>query len=127
MSDLFINADLILTSGGSLHQIIDGFGDEVLVLHSEKVDGNTTAWLEVSLDVSDAESTAMEFCRLAEGLSERGKMAWIGCESRCIDIGFESNAESSSFSTTLLPETVQRVAALGMGLTITVYPIRDNS
>jgi hypothetical protein len=119
----YVNTDLDLESGDDLGPIVEAFGEDVHALRHDRVEGVARASFEVSRVTGDADETVRIFCALVERLSPKVRALWDGCRSRVVDIAFESGDTPRSYSNVLPADTIGRLAALGIGVTITIYPI----
>lgn len=126
----FLNVDLEFESSEDLQKLIEDFGEKVSVLyHGKNEYGFNFASLETSesaFEIFDSGKTADEvindFCNLIENLSAKSKTIWEKCKSRKFDIGFESGNSSITYQTEIKPNTIERMAKLGLSLATTIYP-----
>lgn len=54
--------------------------------------------------------------------NEEAREVWEGCCSRVMDVGYESGTSPQNFRSEIRTSTVQRVAAIGASIVITIYP-----
>jgi hypothetical protein len=124
----YVNVDLMLESSISLASIVEAFGAEVLLLHQSDSREIYLASFETAHWVGDAESAIDRLCLLAENLPEGVRKTWDSCFTRIFDIGYKSGDSPQSFRSILHPDTIKRVAALGAGIVVTIYPlVRDGA
>ena len=123
----YLNTDLEIESKSDLSRIVEEFGEDVLVLHHGEIRGYQHASFEITGDGADADSTITSFCTLIEQLPGDVRELWDECCLRIFDIGYESGATPPSFRSEIRAVTIQRVAAIGAGLVITIYPVADES
>lgn len=122
----YLNADLEIESKSDLSKIVEEFGEDVIVLHCGEVRGYQLASFESSVYSTDADDTINHFCLLVEELPKEGREIWDGCCSRVIDVGYESGTSPRNFRSEIRASTIQRLAAIGASIVITVYPLSDN-
>lgn len=124
----YLNTDLEIESRQSLARIIEEFGADVSVLHHGEIRGFQHASFEISGGgTGEADKVANCFCLLVENLPDDARKIWAGCCSRILDIGYESGTASTSFRSELRPSTVERLAKIGLGIVITIYPMSESS
>jgi hypothetical protein len=100
---------------------VEYFGEDVLVLYNGEAMGHRRASFEIPGLVADADAVINHFCMLAETLPERERAIWNHCSKRVFDIGFESGTHPRAFQSEIRPKTIERVAALGAGIVVTIY------
>jgi len=123
----FLNIDLDLESTSDLSPVIEDFGDDVILMHRETVNGISRASLELAGKQGSADYLFAEYLRLVDSLSESGRRAWDACSSRVFDLGFESGTELNAIHEKLGPETVQELARVEGSIVVTVYSSRIGS
>ena len=129
MSEIqFLNVDLDIESRRSLATLVAALGDDVLVLHQWEANGLFSASLEAAECTGDAETTVNILCDMLEHLPTEVREAWRTCCTRVFNIGYASgqNSGAHTFQSPLHPQTVARLAMLGAGVTITIYPPADD-
>ncbi len=134
MSDIqFLNVDLDIQSRHPLTSLLRALGDDVLVLHQTPAHGLYSASLEAAectgdACTGDAETTVNTLCDILEQLPEEARESWRTCCTRVFNIGYASGQTpgTHTFQSPLCPQTVARVAQLGAGITITIYPPADD-
>ena len=104
---------------------MDEFGDDVSVLYHGEVRGYQHASFEIPGNTAGADETINSFCSLVENLPEEVREIWDGCCSRIIDVGYESGTSPQNFRSEIRAHTIQRVAAVGASIVITIYPLSD--
>ena len=120
----YLNTDLIIESKNDLSRILHEFGDDVVVLHHGETRGYQHASFEIPADLAGADETINYFCDLVEALPADVREIWDGC-SRVIDVGYESGTSPHNFRSEIRASTIQRVAAIGASIVITVYSLSD--
>jgi hypothetical protein len=122
----YLNVDLEIESKSDLSKIVEEFGDDVSVLYCGEMRGYQHASFEISANIADADETINHFCLLVEGLPKDAREVWDACCSRVMDVGFESGTSPQNFRSEIRASTVQRVAAIGASIIITIYPVSDD-
>jgi hypothetical protein len=124
----YLNTDLEIESAHDLSLIVEEFGEDVLVHHHGEINGYQHASCSSGSAgmYAEADGTINDLCSLIENLSPAARKVWDGCCTRRFDIGYESGTAPRSFSSEVRAATVQRVAALGGSLVVTIYPVRDS-
>lgn len=121
----YLNVDLEIESKSDLSKIVEEFGEEVIVLYSREVRGYQHASFEAP-NMADADETINHFCLLVEELTKEAREVWDGCCSRVMDVGYESGTSPQNFRSEIRASTVQRVAAIGASIVITIYPLSND-
>lgn len=119
----YLNTDLEIESKNDLSQIVQEFGDDIVVLHCGEVRGYQLASFEIPANTAGADETINHFCALVEGLTREAREVWEGCCSRVIDVGYESGTSPGNFRSEIRASTIQRVAAIGASIVITIYSL----
>lgn len=119
----YLNADLEIESKNDLSKIVQEFDEDVSVLYCGEVRGYQLASFEIPGNTAGADETINQFCALVEGLTKEAREIWDGCCSRVIDIGYESGTTPRNFRTEIRASTIQRVAAIGASIVITIYSL----
>ena len=123
----YLNVDLEIESKSDLSKIVEEFGEDVSVLYCGEMRGYQHASFEIPGNTADADETINHFCLLVEELTEEAREVWQSCCSRVMDVGFESGTTPWNFRSEIRASTVQRVAAIGASIVITIYPLFDES
>lgn len=118
----YLNTDLDIESKSDLSKIVEEFGEDVLVLHHGERRGYQHASFEIAGGGTDADATINSFCVLIESLPSEVREIWDACCSRVFDVGYESGGSPQNFRSEIRASTIQRVANIGAGVAITVYP-----
>lgn len=119
----YLNVDLEIESKSDLSKIVEEFGDDVSVLYCGERRGYQHASFEVPANPAGADETINDFCLLVEQLTKEAREVWEGCCSRVMDVGYESGTSPHSFRSEIRASTVQRVAAIGASIVITIYSL----
>ena len=64
------------------------------------------------------------FCALVENLPQDVREIWDRC-SRVLDVGYESGTSPHNFRSEIRATTIQRLAAIGASIVITIYSLSD--
>jgi hypothetical protein len=123
----YLNTDLEIESKSDLSKLVEEFGEDVLVLHHGEMRGYQRASFEIAGPVADADAIISSFCTLVEGLPEQVREIWNGCCSRVFDVGYESGTSPQNFQSEIRASTIQRVANIGAGVAVTIYPQSQES
>ena len=119
----YLNVDLEIESKNDLSEIVQEFGDDVSVLYCGEVRGYQHASFEIPANTAGADETINRFCSLVEELSPEARELWDDCCSRVMDVGYQSGTSPQNFRSEIRASTVQRVAAIGASIVITIYPL----
>lgn len=125
MDICYLNTDLMIESKSDLSKIVEEFGGDVTVLHYGEMRGYQRASFEIAGTTEGADETINSFCVLVEDLPEEVRQTWDRCCSRIIDVGYESGVSPQNFRSEIRAPTIQRVAAIGASIVITIYPVSD--
>ena len=121
----YLNTDLEIESENDLSKILEEFGEDVVVLHCGEVRGNQHASFEIPGNTAGADEAINHFCALVEGLGNEARETWERCCSRVMDVGYESGSSPQNFRSEIRASTIQRVAAIGASIVITIYSVPD--
>ena len=122
----YLNTDLEIESKEDLSRIVQEFGEDVSVLYCGEIRGYQHASFEIPANTAGADETINQFCELVEQLPKEAREIWEGCCSRIIDIGYESGTSPRNFRSEIRASTIQRVAAIGASIVITIYSLSKN-
>jgi hypothetical protein len=122
----FLNVDLELESEYDLSRLVKDLGEEIMVMHDGTIRNYHHLACEItSGNMSGADEIINDFCPLIEQFPPDIKSLWEACCTRIFDIGYESGSRPQSFRSELRASTLQRVANIGAGIIITIYPIPE--
>ncbi|MGC3972526.1 MAG: hypothetical protein QM775_35820 [Pirellulales bacterium] len=124
----YLNTDLMLTSPVDLRRLLEEFQvSGVYAMHDENLsdDGLWYASFETETQCHAPEDSIGKMLDAVETLTPVGRQLWDGCSRREFDIGFDCGAEPWAFNQGLSSQLLQRIAAAGASLRITLYPNRD--
>ena len=116
----FLNVDLVLAADRPLDLIADFLEKDVSTLFCGPYPSGFRATFEVNFEPESADAAMGAFCELIESFDEPTQKLWDACTGRELDIGFEAGA--ASLETLIRPQTIARLARLGAGIRITIYP-----
>ena len=126
MDICYLNTDLEIDSKKDISRIVEELGDDVIVLYHGEMRGHQHASLEIVGGMSaGADETINQFCVLVENLPKEVREIWEGCFSRVFDVGYDSGSSPRNFRSEIRATTIQRVAAIGASIVITIYPLSD--
>jgi hypothetical protein len=123
----YLNVDLEIESKSDLSKIVEEFGEDVSILYCGEMRGYQHASFEIPANPAGADETINDFCFLVEQLTKEARKIWEGCCSRVFDVGYESGTSPQNFRSEIRASTVQRVAAIGASIVITIYPLFDDA
>ena len=123
----FINVDLDVSSLASLGPLTKAVEKKRMVNLRRPDDADdTTASYELVMHVGSANETISRMLDVLEQLKGEAKEAWLGATRREFDIGYDCGTEPLAFNEAIDPDVVRRIALIGAGIRITLYPERDN-
>ena len=124
----FLNADLDLEAGFDLGPLTGALSARGLfTLHCwERSEGIWEATCESSRDTlsENAETTILELLESIENLDAESRKAWLGCSRREFNLGYDCGDEPWAFNNAVSVESLARMAALGIAMRMTIYPVR---
>lgn len=118
----FINVDLELSSLESLAPLADELDGKVFVLQNGVVDSEYQLAFECLMDGSEADAVCNAFIELIGSLSSASKDILSRCNSRVLDIGFDSG-EDCIVTNLISGKLLVQIASYGFDIKITVYPV----
>ena len=118
----YLNTDLQIESKSDLSEIVDAFGDDVLVLHHGEMRSYQHACFSVAGGSTDADTAITFFCTLVESLPSDVRKIWDESCARVFDVGYESGSSPQNFRSQIRASTIQRVAHIGASIAVTIYP-----
>jgi hypothetical protein len=120
----YLNTDLDLVAEHDLTALaaaLDSRG--VFPLHvDQRDDGKWYATLETEEQFAQPQANIVALLTAIEALDASARALWSGCSSREFNLGYDCGDEPWAFNHQLTPETLARMAALGISLRITLYP-----
>ncbi|MEO8669769.1 MAG: hypothetical protein ABI411_00565 [Tahibacter sp.] len=111
-----------------MQPLADYFGDKVFILHCGERAGGYHLCAEPMDGTSLSPNSvvcAEHFLSLLEKLPPDLQRLWWSCTDRAFDYGFDGGLEEPPISITLDTVRLQRMAALGVSVRVTVYPFRE--
>ena len=127
----YLNTDLDLAARFDLTPLTAALDrNGVFTLHcAPDQNGTWTATFELEgagID-NDPETTICGLLDAIEKLEPNAREAWNACEKREFNLGYDCGDEPWAFTQGLSVRSISRIAALGMSLRITIYPVRESS
>ena len=125
---VFLNVDLDIESRCPLTPLINALGDHVIVLHQLATSQVFSASLETPDPADGADATINTLCSLIESLPEDARQSWHACTTRVFNIGYQGGYHPRgefTFQSLLHPATIARIAHLGAGVAVTIYPVLE--
>lgn len=122
MQPHFLNVDLEIESASKLDLLAAEMGKRVAVLHSGPASKTRRHLLvlEISRSYKQPDTVIHALCEVVEDLSPEARRTWDAARKR-FDVGYELRPSEQSSRFTLRPDTLERMARLGAGLTVTYY------
>ena len=117
----FLNIDLDIESSVDISPIVAQWGERVCVFRHEEVDGQFYGAFETCCDGVDA--ILEEYLDLIESLTVENRKIWDSASKKVFDFGFESGLRPVSFHALIDARHIQRLAAVGASVVITIYPV----
>ena len=118
----FLNVDLEIEFSSALDLLAHEMGKAVLVLYSGRAKGRSRLLcMESSHSHNTPDATALALCLAVEWLSVRRRQLCDRARRKEFNVGFELNSSVRAVQTTLAPETLNRIAALGATVAFTCY------
>ena len=121
----YLNSDLDLQSDDDLTELAAALKSQGLFdLHVTKGDdGRWYACFEAGGDADEPEPNIKELVDALESLPQRLKTVWAKCRLREVNIGYACGERPWAFNQGLSNEILRRLAALGICLRVTIYPM----
>ncbi len=120
----YLNTDLDLASDQNLKSLADALSVTGLCcLHLEcEPNGRCFARFETEQAYANPHENIEAFLNVLETLDESTKRLWWSCSLREFNIGFDCGDKPWASNAGLAPSVLARMAALGIGLRLTLYP-----
>jgi hypothetical protein len=122
----YLNTDLEIVSDADIRPLVEAF--EARGVHSLYL-GETEAGWRATLETYDEggtpETTILALLTAVKALPIPMRKVWAACRKREFDIGYDCGDEPWAFNQALSPNVVVRVASVGAGIRITLYPHRE--
>lgn len=113
----FLNVDLDLCCAAGLDDLLAALAPRTIVLHRAE----NEAVLEADEDDATLDATVARLLDLVEGLPPAARAIWDCCEARVFNIGLRAGVSPHGAGFDLAEPSVQRLAAAGARIKITVY------
>lgn len=123
----YITTDLQLQAPLDLAPLADELVQRGLLLHfvGPWQNGSCSARFASAAPSLEPDPDIAVMLSAIEALDEPSRNLWAACTSRNFDIGYDCGDGPSSLMQHLSPATLVRIAAIGAGLTITIYPVLE--
>jgi hypothetical protein len=128
----YLNTDLDVTAPCDLSPLVVALAARgVGALHVTQSDDG--AWYSIlsaepiGIATTEPEPTLLAMLDAIEALKGEAKQIWSECSIREFNIGYDCGDEPWAFNNGLSNATLQRIAATGASLRITIYPPVDES
>lgn len=119
----YLNTDLDLYSTVDLTALAAGLEERGMSIHHVgQHDGSWRAHLDMNQCYETPELTISAMLDVIEKLPEPLKAVWDRCDLREFNMGYDCGDRPRPFEQTLSSELLGRVAAIGAGLGLTLYP-----
>lgn len=119
----FLNVDLEIKSRANLAPLVGRLERRAVAVRSERLRGVHHASFEVaSARPSTPDRCIARLARLIEALPAAERRLWERASERIFDIGIQAGANGAVFKPKIKAATLERVAALGAAIVVTVYP-----
>lgn len=113
----FLNVDLDLRGVARIDELLDGLGDDVVILNR----GRNAVSVELATQPQSAEEAIMKWSTLVERLPPTLRETWHHCEARVFNVGIQAGSEPHEFYCGLSREAIRRLATLDGEVAVTVY------
>ena len=120
----FLNVDLDLVSDQDLRPLaeaLEACGAYRLRLGRDAA-GRHVASFELDTPGRTLDRTLRRFVRVIRLLPPEARAVWDGATERVFNAGFEVGPRPRAWATGVAPHTLQRLAGIGAGLALTLYP-----
>ena len=114
---IFLNVDLDLRCAAGLDDLLAAFAADTIVLNR----ADDFASLEAVTDSSTLDAAVTRLLDVIAALPPAAQALWRACETRTFNIGLRAGVSPGGMIFDLPAGTVQRLAAAGAGIAITVY------
>ena len=123
----YITTDLQLRAPLDLAPLADELIQRGLLLHfvGPSQNGSWSARFASAAPSPDPDPDIAAMLTTIEALDEPSRSLWAACTSRDFDIGYDCGDTPSAFMQQLSPATLTRIAAVGAGIVITIYPVLE--
>lgn len=123
IAPIYLNTDLEIEWTGDLSPLVAALAEQTAVLYNGPVGACHRVTLELLDTPAEASEAVSAICTLIENLSLEAANVWNAADLRLIDVGYESGIGKRFQKTIIEPSLLTRVAQLGAGLAVTVYPV----
>jgi hypothetical protein len=117
----FLNVDLEIESASRLDELARAMGTRVVILHSGPGPKRRNLLaLESSRQHKTADATIHALCTVVEALPPEPRRIWQRAQ-KTFDVGYELRPSERFSRFSVRPDTLERVAKLGVTLTVIYY------
>ena len=125
----YLNSDLDLASADDLSELAASLSKMQLDPFCEPVKGDDGLWHVTfetyGMQKDEPEQSIDEMLLAVESLSKPLQNIWSNCTLREFNIGYDCGNEPWAFNQGLSAKLLQRIAAVGASIRITIYPDRE--
>ena len=123
MGATFLNTDLRIKARFDLSPLASALTDNGLVLLGQVTvkGGVWRATFESDLVRPNPERAASSILAAVESLDARQQTSWRACLSRCLDFGYECDAETFESTFAIDHPILSRIVSAGASMAVTVY------
>lgn len=125
----YLNTDLELESDTDHMVLVRELLERAFFdLYAGEIEDGWRATLEIGAYTRKPERAIRKMLDVISSISDESRSVWEACRTREFDIGYECGEAPkgwSCFRQPLSPDLLARIAAVGAGLRITIYPYRE--
>ena len=123
----YLTTDLDLRAPLDLAPLSDALGQRGLLAHyvGPGQDGSWSARFGTAYGFQEPDQDIAATLTVIESLDELSQRLWAACISRDFNIGYDCGDEPWAFNQQLSAPTLARIAAVGAGIVITIYPVLE--
>lgn len=128
MPPRFLNIDLDLITEKEPTQIIRDFGEDAVVMTSDKTEEGYFTRFEMSVSPDSAEEVMSEYQRLLGRLSPSAVTEWRNAKKKEFNFGYDEPVDSSRCEFTIKQDWLRFIVENNATLGATIYPReKDNA
>jgi hypothetical protein len=121
----FVNIDMELSSSEDLSPIANELDGKIYVLQNKFEGEDYKLSFECSLNEDQPSNVLAQYVKLINGLSENSKDLLKKCNSRILDLGYESGM-GSVLSNSIPSAVISDLVTLKFDFVVTIYPVDEN-
>jgi hypothetical protein len=121
----YLNTDLDLVGPENLKELTSALNSKDVFLLYEVTQGNDGKWyarFETEHQFHEPNANIAAMLTVIESIDESLQRIWWACDLREFNIGYDCGSEPWAFNQRVSSETINRMAAVGASLQITLYP-----